>query len=335
MEDKKYEFTGDVLEFEHISKYKLNRIRALKDFQTVDGKMVHKGDLGGWIEYEECLSHSGNCWVADEAKVLGKRSRGISLSFTKNGIVERKDSLEKLGDAIVSDNALVSDNAVVYSCRRITDNAQVRENAFVSYSSVFDSAIVEGNTYLNSRTYVGENAHLFGNMKTYGAYIGGNAEVSGYTFLYGTTVAGNAKISGNHLTDCFVVGNVVIEDSEGKSTDEPYKSVTGFPYGIPNIENCKFSGNVRVIGQPELYNSVFADNAVIQGKVKIQSSKIIDNAIVDDKVKVVNNSVIVGKQLQDVVEKKKPASVSKSHSNGLKQKRTKKQNCEQQREVSL
>ena len=42
----------------------LYRIKALKDFGN-----VKKGDLGGYVEREENLSHSGDCWIYDKAKV--------------------------------------------------------------------------------------------------------------------------------------------------------------------------------------------------------------------------------------------------------------------------
>ena len=44
----------------------LYRIRALKDFSD-----VKKGDLGGFVEFEENLSQAGNCWIYDDAEVSG------------------------------------------------------------------------------------------------------------------------------------------------------------------------------------------------------------------------------------------------------------------------
>ena len=44
----------------------LHRIRALKDFANVKA-----GELGGWIESERNLSHEGNCWVSEDARVSG------------------------------------------------------------------------------------------------------------------------------------------------------------------------------------------------------------------------------------------------------------------------
>src|SRR5260364_283528 len=44
----------------------LYRIRALRDF-----KYVWIGQLGGYIEKEENLSHEGEAWVFDNARVFG------------------------------------------------------------------------------------------------------------------------------------------------------------------------------------------------------------------------------------------------------------------------
>lgn len=47
-----------------IGSHTLYRIRALKNFGTVKA-----GDIGGYIEKEENLSHEGTCWVYDNARV--------------------------------------------------------------------------------------------------------------------------------------------------------------------------------------------------------------------------------------------------------------------------
>lgn len=60
---KKYELTTETMEHKGRT---LHRIRSLLNFEYVKA-----GDLGGWIEYEDNLSHDGDCWVYDEAKVFG------------------------------------------------------------------------------------------------------------------------------------------------------------------------------------------------------------------------------------------------------------------------
>ncbi|MDD9334284.1 MAG: hypothetical protein PV354_11755, partial [Bartonella sp.] len=59
---KKYEFTNETKQVGDVTLY---RIRALRDFGDVKA-----GDLGGFIEKEDNLSHDGNCWVYDKARVF-------------------------------------------------------------------------------------------------------------------------------------------------------------------------------------------------------------------------------------------------------------------------
>ena len=67
----------------------LYRIKALRDFDN-----VKKGQLGGLIEKEDNLSHSGDSWVFGNAQVSG--------------------NARVFGNARVSGNAGVSGNARVF-----------------------------------------------------------------------------------------------------------------------------------------------------------------------------------------------------------------------------
>ena len=64
---KKYKFTGETktiyLPFGTVT---LHRIKAVVEFG-----LVKVGDLGGWIEKEENLSHEENAWVYGDAEVCG------------------------------------------------------------------------------------------------------------------------------------------------------------------------------------------------------------------------------------------------------------------------
>lgn len=50
---KKYEFTGEV---KYIGRKILHRIRAVRDIPEYE---IKSGDMGGWLETEENLSHNG------------------------------------------------------------------------------------------------------------------------------------------------------------------------------------------------------------------------------------------------------------------------------------
>ena len=62
MMEKKYKLTEETT---IINDRTLYRIETLKDFGN-----VKKGDKGGFIENENNLSQSGDCWVYDNAMVF-------------------------------------------------------------------------------------------------------------------------------------------------------------------------------------------------------------------------------------------------------------------------
>lgn len=62
--NKKFELTTDTKMF---LGRKLFRIKALISFGN-----VKEGDLGGYVENESNLSHSGDAWVSGEARVYGE-----------------------------------------------------------------------------------------------------------------------------------------------------------------------------------------------------------------------------------------------------------------------
>ncbi len=56
---KKFELTTESKVVRGVTLY---RIRALQSFAE-----VHKGDLGGWLQYGNNLDQSGEAWVSGEA----------------------------------------------------------------------------------------------------------------------------------------------------------------------------------------------------------------------------------------------------------------------------
>jgi len=107
------------------------RVRALKDFTLITGETIKKGDKGGCVESEDCLSQEGLCWVMDVAYVRGKVS--------DNAVV--RDFATVYGT--VSENAVVQDYATVYGT--VSGNAVVKDNTTVYYLAlVTDEAVVKG-----------------------------------------------------------------------------------------------------------------------------------------------------------------------------------------------
>ena len=95
--NNKFEFTGEIKVYLGIT---FRQIRA-----KVDCKWAKAGDVGGWIEKEESIQHSGNAWVSADAWVSG--------------------------DAHVHGNGLVYGDAHVYGFARVHGNARVHGDAWV------------------------------------------------------------------------------------------------------------------------------------------------------------------------------------------------------------
>ena len=148
----------------------LHRIKAIRSFGD-----VNEGDLGGWIEKDNNLSHEGNCWVYGNAYVYGHA--------------------KVCGNVCICDDAIVCDNATVYDNATVCDNATVYGN-----TRIFDYAKVHGNVHICDNAIVRDNAEVFGNATVYGntrifdyAKIHGHAEICGDAEIYGNAVIQSDK----------------------------------------------------------------------------------------------------------------------------------------------
>ena len=123
--EKKYKLREDLTK-EYNGKT-LYRIEALRNFEY-----IAKGELGGYIEKEENLSHYNDCWIFGDARVWG--------------------NAKVWGNARVWGNAKVCDDARVYDDARVWGNAKVCGNAIITKTSDY---------------YVGKNTWSSGRYFTY------------------------------------------------------------------------------------------------------------------------------------------------------------------------
>ena len=149
--DRKYELLKDDC-INYCGKT-LYRIKALRNFGGIE-----VGDIGGYIQSEDNLSHEHNCWVYKHAKVFW--------------------------DAKVYENAEVFGNAQVFGDVRVYENAQIYGNA-----EVYGSSKICGNAIVSGNVVVFGNAKLFGNAKIFE-----NAEVYGSAVINKGTITGRVSM---------------------------------------------------------------------------------------------------------------------------------------------
>lgn len=88
----------------------LFRIKALISFSN-----VKKGELGGYVEKEENLSHSGNAWVYGNARVSGDAEVYGDARVYGNAEVYGNARVSKLNDHIVFKNSWSSGRYFTYT----------------------------------------------------------------------------------------------------------------------------------------------------------------------------------------------------------------------------
>jgi hypothetical protein len=132
----KYELTDETIDYKG---HTLHRIKAVTNFGDIKA-----GDLGGFIESEDNLSHSGYCWVYDEAKVYEH--------------ARVNNDAEIYGDADVYNEARVFDAAKIYGNAKVYGNAQIRGNA-----EVYETAVVYGSAKIYDCCWVYGNAVVISN----------------------------------------------------------------------------------------------------------------------------------------------------------------------------
>ena len=180
---KKYELTDQTI---NVDGRTLHRIKALRDFSDVQA-----GELGGWIEKEENLSHAGKAWVYCEACVFDN--------------AKVSDCAKISGYAKVFCNACVYGSAEVRCYAKVYDDAEVYDRAWVSgRTKIFGRSQVYGRAKVSESAQIDEDVKILNWAEVYG-----NAQVFGHTL-----VCGRAKVYGyvRLCCDCFIGGDAEVCD---------------------------------------------------------------------------------------------------------------------------
>ena len=210
---KKYELLKD----DHIN-YEgrtLYRIKALKDFGNVKA-----GDIGGYVESENNLSHEGDCWIYNIAQVFENAIIHGNATIHNNAKIH--------GNAEVTDYATIRNNARVYDNVLIFENAKVYNDATICYNAkifgnaqVYDKASIYGHACIFEYSEVYDNSRIYGNAQIYGhAIIHHNARIHGCAKIHGNSrISAESKIYGS--ADIFN-GNII------STVSLPYKDIVQY-----------------------------------------------------------------------------------------------------------
>ena len=149
---KKYRLTDETIEFGGVE---LHRIEALRDFWR-----VKKGDKGGFVQSEKNLSHDGDCWIFNNAKVYSNAKVSGSATVSQNAIVREEATVYE--NAIVRGSSVVRGLAIVRGSSIVNDFAIVHGSSIVEgYSIVSEEAVVYGKSIVRELSIVLGHASIF------------------------------------------------------------------------------------------------------------------------------------------------------------------------------
>lgn len=141
------------------------RPRALRDIPEAGVKV---GDLGGYMESSDNLSHSGRCWIGPDVQMMDYSYVG--------------------GDAIITGSVWMSDYARVYGDSRIKGTAWLS-----GHSKIYGNATVYGTLWLSEHALIYDEAQIHGC-----AWIKGRSKVCGDVVLKGET-----RLDGDDMLSSF------------------------------------------------------------------------------------------------------------------------------------
>lgn len=220
----------------------LYRIRASRDIPRHN---VKKGELGGFISSLDVLSQEGDCWVFDDAVVVGDSHISGNALIYNNAVVE---------------NSTISDEAIIGEYCEVCDSDVTGTSCVMGHSTVLTSSI-NGAVSVDGRTLVRESK-LSGSTYTYGGAIivssrvmdsdiRGKSEARRSTIMHSHISGGSV----DHSTVRFstVLGDVLILNR----SQVCYSRITAGKYTQCHIHGDEGEGETIVLSSAAQFNNAF------------------------------------------------------------------------------
>lgn len=126
----------------------LYKVKALKDFGD-----VKKGDIGGYVENPNNLSHEGYCWAYGNAKIYGEARIYGNAQVSNCAVIDGNAKI--YGNAQVMDCAVIDGNAQIYGDSEVWGYAIIRDNALI-----YGDSVINGNAFIGGYTEIKTGCHI-------------------------------------------------------------------------------------------------------------------------------------------------------------------------------
>ena len=156
LKDKRYTLTNEYIETE---RGRLYRIKALKTFE-VQNRIVHEGELGGFITSENNLPQQDNSWVFDNAKMYNNsRPWKNACMFDESSMYDNShgdNSSAMFGNSSMYHHSWLLDNSRMYDNSSLQDDSKMRGN-----SQIFNHVVLSENMVIVEDAYLMSNSDVF------------------------------------------------------------------------------------------------------------------------------------------------------------------------------
>lgn len=157
----------------------LYRIRALKDIicpikirnesGTLGSYTVKEGELGGYVQKEENLSHEGGCWIFDKARVyddsrIEDNASILDLVRVTNSVIGGYTKITN--NSVISGSQIVGDKRIVILGRSQISGSTLRGKIYLDSANVTEAEVLN-NLHLSGFYHVSFNTKSNEDIATY------------------------------------------------------------------------------------------------------------------------------------------------------------------------
>jgi carbonic anhydrase/acetyltransferase-like protein (isoleucine patch superfamily) len=267
--NKKYEMIPD-------EETGLYRIKALRDIPWItEGRSVHTGDIGGFVETEKNLSHEGSCWIFDNARAIGYSKIKDDARILHDAIVEGQSTVN--GHSIIMNKAHIYHSSIVTNSR-ITGNVQTTGLSTISSCNIHENVKIK-NAYVRDAKIYGDTIISSGTKIICGTIFQtptieellffslGMYPVNGKVRLFKRV---NADMSSQYSPKFIYPekGIVEVKDYEPDATQSCAKGLHFSTYGCYPLD---VSGSKILVADIDVKDII----CVLEGKVRCKKAKIL------------------------------------------------------------
>jgi len=223
MKTKKYKLLkSSTLSYNHTYVYK---IEALKDF-IINDNLIHKGDIGGYIESENNLCQNDYSWICEGSIASGK-SRvknnsflGPGVDICNNVIIDNTFIIKTLNKKInmsFDKTIIIRNNAQLVNCNVQGNIIFIKDNARISDSKIYGEQIriirnpIISNSTIRSKTFISDNSFVEQSF-IIESIINGYVEIYNKSFIINSHISESIWLDKVYVSSSQIKGNKKIQN---------------------------------------------------------------------------------------------------------------------------